>query len=372
MTITTTRPWSYDEKARATKDIRTIEDMFELAVRLDADKHDRIMRPVFTGRQVVVDEDLIPVTIEDHAIQLLSGALGRRLGAGKPVPSAFLKWIPDDLFADNLNRLLTLAGDPKFLLRCHRDRLRAVVSEKYPNFGLEGVFENQVVAGTIREVARQLNGQYRLVDPYITRDTLVARLLFHEVRTDDGNYGIGWYAKNNEIAAGKFSIGVILKRGACDNTIAFDTASNKIGAFDGEGEWQGGFRAIPHIGGREKFLVALGDLAAAHETNVTAAMEYLNSFLFARQIVIKDMTQTIAEMTKAYGWSEPVSLAVAVGTEGQGTLHGLVNGITFAAHDATESHTQQLELEELGGAVLLDLTRKATVAYERTGRWVVA
>lgn len=54
------------------------------------------------------------------------------------------------------------------------------------------------------------------------------------------------------------------------------------------------------------------------------------------------------------GWKQDFLEVVDQGTEGQRTVAGLVNGITYAAHVHTDtSNPEALELETLGGRYLL-------------------
>jgi len=211
------------------------------------------------------------------------------------------------------------------------------------------------MARAVKEITKGIKTGHRLVRPHVSRDKIVARVLFYDQQVRNDVYGLGWYIANSEIGDGAFEVGAIIKRGSCDNTIAFDTENTHVGML-ADGEWRGGFKRIPHIGGTNKYLVALQELASAHGTAIEAAMVYLNSFLASQKIEIPDMEAELKKMAKAYGWDEELMVSVAIGTEGQANVFGLVNGITWAAHTHVADPIQGFEMEKIAGKLLVEAT----------------
>jgi hypothetical protein len=60
----------------------------------------------------------------------------------------------------------------------------------------------------------------------------------------------------------------------------------------------------------------------------------------------------IAGLCKQYGWGEDTKTRIAVGTEGRETRFGLINGITWAAHEVKNAD-EQSDYEIIGGSILL-------------------
>jgi hypothetical protein len=76
----------------------------------------------------------------------------------------------------------------------------------------------------------------------------------------------------------------------------------------------------------------------------------------AESVQIPDFRQVLDGLMIEHGWKKDFLEVVDVGTEGQRTQAGLVNGITYAAHAHPDtSNPQSLELEALGGRYLLAL-----------------
>ncbi len=86
--------------------------------------------------------------------------------------------------------------------------------------------------------------------------------------------------------------------------------------------------------------------------NASAAL--INKMIAAESVQIPDFRQVLDGLMIEHGWKKDFLEVVDEGTEGQRTLAGLVNGITYAAHVHRDTaNPQSLELETLGGHYLL-------------------
>ena len=77
-----------------------------------------------------------------------------------------------------------------------------------------------------------------------------------------------------------------------------------------------------------------------------------NSSTAAEEEQIPDFEAVLSGLARQHGWAQPVHSAVLIGTEGNTTRAGIVNGITYAAHRAVEHPNDQVDMEILGGAIL--------------------
>ncbi len=328
-----------------TSGVRSISDMVDVAYQYDQAKHDHVLSPHFNGRYVTVEPNMAPCVMEDGAIIGLCGRLTQRLG--KPIPSAYFRHVDADIFEHALNRHIEQSKKQQFMLRCSNDRVRAVVSDRYPAFGSDGMFENRLMLETLHRIVHA-HGPHTLVRPTITRDNLTCKVVWKDLNTPDGVYGVGCLITNSEVGDGAFGVSALIQRHSCTNSIVFDV-----------GQFEEGRKRIPHIGGTAKFIVAMQELDKARGAATMEAMHWLQRLLDARSVVIRDIHSEIEKLAKQYKWDEATTIQVGIGTEGQPTVAGLVNGITWAAHQASQDADGMLEMERLGAYVLRDYTARA-------------
>lgn len=330
--------------------MKTISDMLDVASRLDSGKHDHVLTPNFIGRTVQVHEDLLPCRMEHQATTHLCGRLAQRLSGKPPVPASFFNTTcDDDMYAYNLNRLIgritEKGGKTDWLFRCHDANVRAVVSERYPTFGLDGYWENRTLLETLYRIVRS-QPQHNLVRPHVDRDKLIAKVTFKDVRIGGEHFGIGAAVSNSEIGDGQFEIYGLIQRHACTNSIVIDQG------------WK-----IKHVGGVGKFHAALSELVASLGEAGQMAAEWLNAMMYSKEIVIPDLSEAIEKVAKGFGWDEAVTLEIGVGTEGQSNVFGLVNGITWAAHRVYGDKPEVMLGMEQAASIVLD---RYVTQHERT------
>lgn len=335
--------------------MKTINDMLDMAAKLDQGKHDHVLTPQFIGRTVRVHEDLMPCAMENQATTHLCGRLAQRLIGRPPVPAGFFNNTCDpDMYAYNLNRLIgritERGGKTDWLFRCHDTNVRAVVSDRYPTFGLDGYWENRTLLETLRRIV-QRQSSHNLIRPHVDRDRLIAKVTFKDVVAGGKHWGLGAAMSNSEIGDGQFQIYGLIQCRECTNSIVIDQG------------W-----SIKHVGGVGKFHAALSELAVSLGEAGTLAAEWLNTMMYSQEIVIPDIGDAIDKVAKGFGWDEAVSIEMGVGTEGQSNVFGLVNGITWAAHRVYgEKPDLMLQMEQAASVVLDKYVRQ----HERNGQFRV-
>jgi hypothetical protein len=130
-----------------------------------------------------------------------------------------------------------------------------------------------------------------------------------------------------------------IQRGTCDNST--------VGIEGGVKEMQSGNRQLKLM----SIAAAMGKALQASEELVTRMME-------AQYEELPNLPQIVSRMAKENGWAEAVPLVIMQGTEGQNSLFGLVNGLTYAAHKTQLFAQDALGMEIMAGQVLMGGVRK--------------
>lgn len=231
--------------------------------------------------------------------------------------------------------------------------LRAVCGPRYPvDYGNTALLET--VKQLIQKHADKFP-QINLVRPALDDDELHARVVYYNRRTDDGDYGVGFYLGNNEIGQGAYDVCMLLQRTACTNSIIVDR-SNAV--------------HVIHAGSsatiREQIYVAIG-------TALQLGDELIDEFLRTREVPIPDFADVIDGLSLKYGdlLDQNVRGIVkeAAPNQGGATKFGLINGLTYAAHSAQDvTARNRAELERFAGALIatpLTLFGKAAADWRR-------
>jgi hypothetical protein len=299
--------------------MKSIDEMVEAAALLDAGKHDHVLTPVFEGRRVSVDTDLVPCLMEHQATTHLAGRLSARLPNRPPVPAGFLNdTCDDDMYAYNLNKLIgritAKGGKTDWMFRCHDDHVRAVVGQNYPAFGLDGMWENRTLLETMRLIVKSQSNP-NIIRPFVSRDRTICKVTFKDVTIGSEHFGIGSAFSNSEVGDGQFEVYGLIQKASCTNSIVINQG------------WK-----IKHVGGVFKFHNALDELAKSLGAAGTMAAEWLNKMMYSQRIEIPDFSAAIENISKGYGWDDAVKIEIGIGSEGRENVYGLVNGVTWAAH----------------------------------------
>jgi len=262
-------------------------------------------------------------------------------GCNKTLPSDYLLAIPPDLRAENLNRHLVNANGAAWMVRSYDDQARAVLSDGYAAIANTELLD--ILDGVITQ---NQTADFRLSRPSVTPDDLNIRTIWKD--TNGGNYGIGVYIGNGEIGNRRLRIYPLIQRHSCENSIII--------------EHNRGLEFV-HRGSKITKMILVKSVIAEL---FGVAAEVLEKMIEAESQQIPDFGDVLEGLSIKYGWDDSTKTSVTLGTEGQQTRAGIVNGVTYAAH-AIESLTpnESADMEILGGRLLLapeSLFRQAVYA----------
>jgi hypothetical protein len=305
--------------------METLSDLIEQSTRLDQDKADYLagIADITFDQQarIVIPDSLFnavtPLEMTDWALRQACEKLG-------PPPAEYMRVCPPPLRATNLNHWRESGNGKSWFVRADGDKARAVLTQEY----------TPVANTRVLEMTQELLGNtpYNLVHPFLDADTLHVKISVAD--TKDGHYAVGAYIGNGEIGNHAVRVWPFIQRHACTNSILYTD-----GGFE-----QRHYKVTPaFIFGalKEKIGQAIG-----------MASEMLDQIVRAEAEHIPDLADVIADLCKQKGLSQPVHDLILIGTEGNKTRFGLVNGLSFAAHQIDDiEHT--IELEALAGAVLM-------------------
>lgn len=281
--------------------------------------------------------------------------------------AAMLEQYPAEMFAPNINHLLSQHGGLDFLVRQYKGVARAVLSERY------AVLQNtEVIRLVIEALEAELKfgnelPELRVVRTWISPDDMILRVVFKTDKPvpgfygDDpekglgkpnGNYGLGVIVRNNEVGRGGIEVNSAIWRTSCTNSII--PAAQPIVRLTHTGSWK-------HL----LHTVADGIRAAL----VTSA-DALDSIYEAETTALPSFASILDGIAIEHGLSRDTMNVVRIGTEAQETKMGVVNGLSYAAHKTAEGENS-LALEWLAGAMLAknvnQLERYARIS-ERSSR----
>lgn len=302
-----------------------IEELASLSEQFDRGKHDwtaplnqiqlardaswvGLLEPNDEGRPIAEH------TLEDHAQQQLLARLSSTYWQLPVKHHRDLRSHFPELFTWQMNAMLKGAPARDVLVRTHDGNARAILSDRYAS--IDNTHLLDVCAQFVQDA------DYELRRCILTRDTLRVTILVKTVASPYNHgqtYGLGFELGNDETGRGAAFVRPRVWRTSCDNSMTAlrDEEGNTLGVH------------LRHIGNAE---LKVGLLGAAITEVLPQSEEVLAAFLDGVNTKVPDITATIAKLGKRYGWSEDLAYTVAVGTEGHASLSGLVNGITYAAH----------------------------------------
>lgn len=259
-------------------------------------------------------------------------------------------------FAENIRWLLgETEADKQFLFRQMGDRARAVLSDKYATLNNTDLLDT--VLGALEAQAEAMP-ELHVVRSSVSPDEMAVRIVFRnddkdggqgqdfryygEDRTPDtrggngGNYGLGVAIINDEIGRGAVKVLPLIWRHSCRNSIM--DAANTDAVVN-----------LRHMGNATALRLQVN---TAILTALTFSSNLLETVYQAEIEQLPSIASVLRGIAKQHGLSQKVTDLAMVGTEGQHTRMGVVNGLTYAAHRGELSFADELELELLGGAVL--------------------
>lgn len=233
------------------------------------------------------------------------------------------------------------------LMRTYEDTIRAIFTSLY------GIVDNtemlKAVHSVLAESANELPG-LRVVRSEVTPDDMMLQVVWKNVVSPnaeanrpgdgfslgEGNYGTGFLVRNGETGQNGISITPAIWRGPCTNSIFLKTAD----AFK-----------MRHVG-------TSADLIATVKVSTYKMLPMMDKALqmaFEAEVQqLPSIADVINGFAKEYKWNDKVKSAVLLGTEGQHTKMGFINGVSYAAHNATGGSTDlMVDMSTLAGSFLL-------------------
>lgn len=297
-------------------------------------------------------ERVANLSIEPHALGQLLGRLSSvYFGKGSSTMMDRQDWetmlakYPKQ-FAPIINDLLTQVESKGLLIRTEAKAIRAVLTDKY------GIVDNTQVLNAVREILVATGDampDLTVVKSTVNRDRLDMRIVFKNPkitnpelipqgetrRGDIGNrpYGFGVYVGNEETGRGGLSVKALAQRHGCTNSIIIESKENI---------------QLRHLGETQ---VLLGRLQQSFADILPIGADILNRIYAVTNKALPNLTDVLSGLSKQYGWDDDAQNQILIGTEGQETVMGLVNGVSYAASLLKDS-TDQVEMEMQAGSIL--------------------
>jgi hypothetical protein len=250
-------------------------------------------------------------------------------------------------FAAVMNDLIPQLESKGLIVRTHGKDIRAILTDRY------GIVDNTQVLNAVREILVASGNEMpdlQVVKSEVTRDRLDMRIVFQNPkiknpeivpqgetrRGDSGNrpYGFGAFVGNEETGRGGLSVKALIQRHGCTNSIIVEHKDNI---------------QLRHLGETQ---VLLGRLQQSFADILPVAAQTLNRIYEVTNKALPNLTDVLSGLSKQYGWDDDTAKQVLIGTEGQETVMGLVNGVSFAASKIEDS-ASRVEMETQAGAILV-------------------
>ena len=329
--------------------MESIRDMVEASQRLDERKIDltaaaRDVRFYEGDCSMLVPCDLFngsrtALIMEDLALQQVCDRLG-------PPPSRYMRACPPRLRARNLNHWAAQVEPTKrWLVRGWelgddvagpQLSARGVLSDQYVPLTSNGDFGNTTVLKIAEEM---LTGQaHSWARPHVDRDALHACVTYVTREQKPGDpYAVGVYLGNGEVGNRALRVSPFIQRIACTNSIIHQAGGVRIIHRNVSIQW---IRAT--IKGK------LGRVFGA-------SIELFEKVMEAEVHAIDDVADVVSSLCAQHGWSDAVRDNILIGTEGDESRMGVVNGVSFAAWATKGNDVEsRVDMESVAGAILAD------------------
>jgi hypothetical protein len=274
-----------------------------------------------------------PLTINNWAF----GQICQRLGG---LPKSYMYRCPKWLRAEQLNYWQKDLAESieknnnsggrrssQWFVRTYGGHVRAALTDRYVPISNTQLLESTLTL--VKEAG--LHG--KLIRPYVSPDRLDFKMI---VDYPDGpEYGIGAYVGNGEVGNRLITVQALIQRGSCTNSIIIA---------------DGGF-THKHIYVTEETLLTLLQAAIGQAFKVSHTV--MDKIMVAERQKLPKLNEVLNKLRKDNGFSEEIFENALRGTESQSTVMGVVNGLSFAAHDTPDiSQDDRIKLETLAGAIL--------------------
>ncbi|MGB1251147.1 MAG: hypothetical protein ACPG8W_11070 [Candidatus Promineifilaceae bacterium] len=258
----------------------------------------------------------------DHALAQICQKL-------KTPPTRYMRTCPPDLRATNLNHWQRGMGDNNWFIRTNGSTVRGVLSDQYVPL------DNSDVLETVATVfAGDHITNYTLVRPHVSADSMWVRIVLRDNVGD--NYGIGIVIGNDEIGRGSCKVLPFVQRHSCTNSTV----------------WQAGGYEQRHVGRRAREALRV-QMKSAILDGLRASSTMYKQVLQAEEERLPNIADFIHGLAEENSWNDHVRDTVLLGTEGEQTRMGVVNGLSFAAHSAENVNDDLRQMLELLSGKLL-------------------
>lgn len=229
--------------------------------------------------------------------------------------------------------------DSKLFIRAYDDKCRAVLSNRFA-----AVDTLECLEWTKQALSSNEARAYKFHNCLVTPDFLRMSITMSDVTINDGGhnrggggtYGVGCDIGTGEIGNARIWCNPYVQRTSCTNSIAYPKSDYSF--------------SHRHVGIRENlsrtFVVSVFNALRGCE-------EILRRLTASLEEPLPNIDELIAGMCKENGWSQETGYAIAVGTEGESNLWGLVQGVSYAANSVTDPE-RQLEMHNFAGALLMN------------------
>ena len=274
----------------------------------------------------------------DYAFGQVYSRLGPvALGGSKSLPREYMEKCPDLLRSINLNHWMARMNPATWFVRAYDDKARAVLSDRF-----SAVDALDCLKWT-KEALDSQKYAYKFHNVSLTPDYMRMSISMNELKVPDGGknkgtggvYAIGCDLGTGEIGNAKIWCNPYVQRTSCTNSIVYS-----------ESDYSYQHR---HVGIRENlartFMVCVFNALKGCE-------EVLQTLVKSIEEPMPKIEEIIGDMAKRNGWSQELSYGVAMGTEGESNLWGLVQGVSYAAN-LIDNPEDQLKMQQLAGDLLM-------------------
>lgn len=247
------------------------------------------------------------------------------------LPKDYLAACPADMRATQLNHWLRQTKR-RWFVRAYDDTCRAVLSDRYTPIGVTDTLQY------IKEAVDSKMGDapLEIANRYVGEDVLHIKLIFKHVNTgrEHGDYGIGGYITTGEIGNRKLGVYPLIKRSSCNNSIIVP---------DSEWSWQSRHIGSTHVM-KQLFIAAIFNV-------LEGSVNTLERLLETQQQSLENFPDFVDKLVKHKGWTVETGKAILVGSEGNESLFGVINGISAAARVESDP-TVRANMELVAGSYL--------------------
>jgi len=274
------------------------------------------------------------------ALKLTDYAMGQVCDRLGPPPRRYIKQCPPHIQSVNLehwrHQLVAQNPDAQWLVRGHNRTCRALLSTRYVPLDNQPLLET--VSGVLADTS------YTLVAHHLDGDSMHLRLTM--ANSPDGYYAAGVFVANSEIGQRSITLAPFVQRHSCANSIV---------------HLDGGVRQR-HVRVTPAFIWGL--ITEKVGQCFGLAQDMIERAVWAQAQQLPDVGDVIRKLCEAKGYTEDTQANILMGTEGQHTRMGLVNGLSAAARDF-ENPDQRLVLESMAGAILVETDPVWSVIQKR-------